>query len=71
MEFTKANGGKGGEDLTPDNQTNANISNFFTELGTIKKKNPEGVAAMTISGILGNRSYDMLISAIQNKLRLG
>lgn len=67
VEFTKANGGKGGENLTPDNQTNANISNFFTELGTIKKKNPEGVAAMTISGILGNRSYDMLISAIQNK----
>lgn len=67
VEFTKAKGGKPGDSMTPDNQVNANISDFFTELNTIKKENAEGVAALAISGILGNRSYDMLISAIQSK----
>lgn len=67
VEFTKANGGKPGSDITPSNQQNANVSNFFTELGALKSKNAEGVASMTISGILGNRSYDLLLSAIQSK----
>ena len=67
VEFTKARGGHDGSSITPDHQTNANISDFFTQLSTIKKDNVEGVGAVVISGILGNRSYDMLISAIENK----
>ena len=67
VEFTKARGGHDGSSITPDHQTNANISDFFTQLDTIKKDNVEGIGAAVISGILGNRSYDMLISAIENK----
>ncbi|MCQ2396094.1 MAG: hypothetical protein MJ106_00140 [Lentisphaeria bacterium] len=67
VEIKKANGGRPGPSITPDHQINDNISNFFSELGAIKTENPEGVAATVISGIIGNRSYDMLISAIENK----
>lgn len=67
VEFAKANGGKGGEELVPDHRTNANISDFFTNLGIIAADNAAGAGGITISGIIGNRSYDMLISAIQSK----
>lgn len=67
VEITKANGGRPGSSITPDHQLNDNISNFFSQLGTLKKDNPEGVAAAVVSGIIGNRSYDLLLSAIENK----
>jgi type IV pilus assembly protein PilQ len=67
VEFSKVNGGQSGSSIEPDHQTNANISNFFSNLGAIQSNNAAGAGGITISGILGNRSYDMLISAIQNK----
>ena len=69
VEITKRNGGKTGAQYPANNngETDVNLSNFFTELGAIKTQNPEGVGALMISGILGNRSYDMLISALESK----
>ena len=70
VEITKRNGGMKGEEfktVEDEHSTRLNLYNFFTELNTIKTQNPEGIGAMTISGILGNRSYDMLISALESK----
>lgn len=67
VEIARANGGHSGDSIVPDHQTNANISDFFSHLGAIKADNALGAGGFAISGILGNRSYDMLISAIQSK----
>ncbi len=68
VEITKANGGQTGSEIYPDNQTNANVSDFITDLGVRTAETAAGnFGSMTVSGIIGNRSYDMLISAIENK----
>lgn len=67
VEITKANGGATGSQLNPTRNENGNISNFLTELGTLKSGAVNGVSAMTISGVLGHRSFDMLISALARK----
>ena len=71
IELSKANGGHGGAAISTDNHghhpTNANVADFFTQLGAIAIDNPEGVGSLKIGGILFNRSYDLVISAIENK----
>ncbi|MBR4125616.1 MAG: hypothetical protein IKR13_05385 [Victivallales bacterium] len=71
IELSKANGGHSGATISTDNNghhpTNANVADFFTQLGTIVKDNAEGVGALKVGGILFNRSYDLVISAIENK----
>lgn len=67
VELSHYNGGKKGKNIDADNQTNANISDFVTKLGTLTTDNPEGVGSMVLSGILGNRSFDMVISALEKK----
>ncbi|MBQ7651495.1 MAG: hypothetical protein IJS15_11085, partial [Victivallales bacterium] len=69
VELTHFNGGKSGENIqaSSNHRENANVSDFFTKLGAITATNPEGVGALTISGIIGNRSFDMLISALEKK----
>ena len=67
VEIAKANGGHTGSTIIPDHQTNANVSNFFTQLGAIGAGNPGGVAGYELSGILFNRSYDLVMTAIENK----
>ena len=42
-------------------------TNFFTELGALVSGNADGVGAMTISGIIGRRSFDVLLSALDKK----
>jgi len=42
-------------------------SNFLTELGTLKSGNENGVGSLTISGIIGHRSFDILLSALDKK----
>lgn len=68
VELTKVNGGRDGETLDPrrDNNT-SNVSNFFTEFGTLAAGAESGVGAMTLSGVIGNRTFDMLISALEKK----
>ncbi|MBP5674149.1 MAG: hypothetical protein J6X49_17325 [Victivallales bacterium] len=67
VELTHYNGGKIGKTIPAKNQENANISDFFTKLGILTAENAEGVGAMTVSGIIGNRSFDVLISALEKK----
>ena len=71
VEITKANGGHTGASISTSNDghhpTNANVSDFFTQLAAIGAGNVEGVAGYTVSGILFNRSYDLVMTAIENK----
>ena len=67
VEIARANGGKSGEKITPNHQENANISDFFSKLGLLAADNATGVSSMTVSGILGNRSFDVLIRALESK----
>ena len=67
VEITHTDGGTTGTDLDESDSANSNLSEFFTELDTIKTGNADGVGAMTISGIIGNRNFDVLISAIESK----
>lgn len=71
IELSKANGGHGGSTISVNNNghhpTNANVADFFTQLGAITTENPEGVGALKIGGILFNRSYDLVVSAIENR----
>jgi type IV pilus assembly protein PilQ len=43
------------------------VSDFLTELGTLKPGNTDGLGSLTISGIIGNRTYDMVISALDKR----
>ena len=67
VELTHYNGGKTGKNIPAKNQENANLSDFFTKLGILTADNAEGLGALTISGIIGNRSFDVLISALEKK----
>ena len=69
VELTHFNGGKSGENIqaSSSHRENANVSDFFTKLGALGATNPEGVGSLTVSGIIGNRSFDMLISALEKK----
>ncbi len=67
VELTRGKGGQAAANLDTAQEGRANISDFFTQLGALKTGNAEGVGSLTVSGILGHRSFDMLISAIQNK----
>ncbi|MBP1583200.1 MAG: hypothetical protein J6866_04525, partial [Victivallales bacterium] len=42
-------------------------TNFLTELGALVSGNADGVGALTISGIIGRRSFDILLSALDKK----
>lgn len=66
-ELTRINGGRNGALLDVNAQANANLSNFLTELGALKSGSDNGVGALTLSGVLGHRSYDLLISALDKK----
>jgi len=67
--FTDASGSSTAETVTKDDlKTNKlTFGNFLTELGAIQAGNPDGIGSLTISGILGNRSFDVVLSAIENK----
>lgn len=67
VELSHYNGGKTGEAITANHQENANLSDFFTKLGALGADNAVGVGSLTISGIIGNRSFDMLIRALERK----
>ena len=67
VELTHYNGGKKGADIAAHHQENGNISDFFTKLGTLTASNAEGLGSLTVSGIIGNRSFDVLISALEKK----
>lgn len=47
--------------------TGAKVTNILTELGALGIGNADGVGLMNVSGVLGNRSFDILLSAIENK----
>jgi len=67
--FTDASSSSTSGTATKDDLKNNKLSfgNFLTELGAIQKGNPDGIGSLTISGILGNRSFDVVLSAIENK----
>ena len=67
VELSHYNGGKTGANIAANHQENANLSDFFTKLGALGADNAEGVGSLTVSGILGNRSFDMLIRALEKK----
>lgn len=74
VELKHRNGGHGGASIGMNGNTynnsgdrNANISDFVTELAAITTGNPDGYSGLTISGIIGNRTFDLLISAIEKK----
>ncbi len=67
IELSHYNGGKTGENIDAKHQTNGNLSDFFTRLGNLAADAEEGVSSLTISGIIGNRSFDMLIRALERK----
>lgn len=66
-EIKHYNGGKTGEKIEADNSHNANISDFLTQLGTIESDNVAGYGGLSLSGIIGNRSFDLILTAIENK----
>ena len=41
--------------------------NFLTELGALTAGNAEGVGALNLGGVIGNRAFDILISALDKK----
>ncbi|MBQ6474160.1 MAG: hypothetical protein IJJ33_19390 [Victivallales bacterium] len=41
--------------------------NFLTELGALTAGNVDGVGALNLGGVIGNRSFDILISALDKK----
>lgn len=43
------------------------VSDFLTELGAIGAGNADGVGLVALSGIIGNRTYDLIISALDRK----
>lgn len=47
--------------------TAARVTNILTELGALRMGAASGVGLMNVSGVLGNRSFNVLISAIENK----
>ena len=67
VELSHFNGGKSGENIPAERQENANLSDFFTKLGALAANNAEGVGSLTVSGIIGNRSFDVLIRALEKK----
>ncbi len=67
VELSHFNGGKSGENISANNQENANVSDFFTKLGMLAADNVEGVGSLTLSGIVGNRSFDMIIRALEKR----
>ena len=67
VELKHYNGGTTGANIGATNDTNANLSHFATELGAITTGHAEGFSGLTVSGILGNRSFDILLSAIESK----
>ncbi len=74
VELKHRNGGHGGATIGMEGGTynnsgdrNANISDFTTELAAITTGNPDGFGGLTVSGIIGNRTFDILLSAIEKK----
>ncbi len=67
VEISHFNGGKTGQNIPANHQENANLSDFFTKLGALAANNAEGVGSLTVSGIIGNRSFDVLIRALEKK----
>lgn len=47
--------------------TGAKLTNMLTELGALRTGAASGVGLMNVSAVLANRSFDVLISAIENK----
>ncbi|NLF17398.1 MAG: hypothetical protein GX595_09085, partial [Lentisphaerae bacterium] len=43
------------------------VSDFLTQLGAITSGNTDGVGLVALSGIIGNRTYDLVVSALERK----
>lgn len=68
VEITQVRGGRDASQLDPSQDNNtANVSNFVTQLGALAPGAESGVGALTLSGVLGNRTFDLLISALEKK----
>lgn len=48
-------------------EPDSELSDFLTQLGALKPGSVDGLGALTISGIIGNRAYGLMISALDKK----
>jgi len=64
VEISQSNAVDG---LDPRDPEGAKVTNMLTELGALRTGAASGVGLMNLSGVIANRSFDVLISAIENK----
>jgi general secretion pathway protein D len=57
-------------DTTPvldDANTQLQVTNVLTSLGALAEDNPDGVGSLELGGVIGNRVYNMIISALESR----
>ncbi|MFA6930316.1 MAG: hypothetical protein WCT05_08315 [Lentisphaeria bacterium] len=72
VEWTKFSGGKAADTSTADplgthGKSAVQVSDFFSTLAASAAANEVGNGALTLSGVIGDRTFDVLISAIEKK----
>lgn len=53
--------------LDPEDPEGVKVTNLLTELGAIQSGADTGVGLMNLSGVIADRTFDVLVSAIENK----
>ncbi|NLE55294.1 MAG: hypothetical protein GX617_10175, partial [Lentisphaerae bacterium] len=64
VEITQKTFVPGLDPLAPEG---ARVTNMLTELGALNSGAETGVGLMNVSGVIANRTFDILVSAIENK----
>jgi type IV pilus assembly protein PilQ len=72
VEWTKYSGGKAADTSTVDplgthGKGAVQVSDFLSELGASAAAAEIGTGSLTLSGVVGDRTFDVLISAIEKK----
>ena len=72
VEWTKFAGGKAADTATidpldPHGKGAIQVSNFLSNLAASAAAEEVGVGSLTLSGVVGDRTFDILISAIEKK----
>jgi len=72
VEWTKYSGGKAADTSTADplgthGKGALQVSDFLSELGASAAAAEIGTGSLTLSGVVGDRTFDVLISAIEKK----
>ncbi len=72
VEWTKYSGGRAADTATadplkPHGKGAVQVSNFFSDLAASAAAGEVGTGSLTLSGVVGDRTFDVLISAIEKK----